>query len=84
MYLKFKTVKLHSQSIKLYQMNMYALLVISVINLSVGTSSTITEKYYEELIRQRTAEAESYNLPTTNNEFKPGVQSNTTHGKQLY
>ncbi|XP_063906648.1 glucose dehydrogenase [FAD, quinone]-like isoform X2 [Zophobas morio] len=57
---------------------------VSVINLSVGTSSTITEKYYEELIRQRTAEAESYNLPTTNDEFKPGVQSKTTHDYGSY
>ncbi|XP_063917081.1 glucose dehydrogenase [FAD, quinone]-like [Zophobas morio] len=56
---------------------MYVLLVVSLIPLSVA-SSTTTVKYYEKLTRQRISEAEFYNMPTNNNEFKVGIQSNTT------
>ncbi|KAJ3657982.1 hypothetical protein Zmor_009753 [Zophobas morio] len=41
-------------------------------------SCSITTQYYQHLINQRTKEALRYKLPTSNNEFKLGVESENT------
>ena len=53
------------------------LLAANVINCS------ITTQYYQRLIKQGITEALRYKLPTSNNEFKQGVESNNIEGKQI-
>ncbi|KAJ3630373.1 hypothetical protein MTP99_011572 [Tenebrio molitor] len=55
-------------------MKMHLLCV--VLYLVVGAAdSTLTSQYYKNLIHQRTAEAQEYELPKTSEEFRAGVDS---------
>ena len=46
-------------------------------------SCSITTQYYQRLINQQTTEALGYKLPTNNNEFKQGIESENIQGKQI-
>ena len=60
------------------------LLATSLYLLTVNLiSCSITTQYYQRLINQGTKEALEYKLPTSNNEFKQGVESENTEGKQI-
>jgi hypothetical protein len=60
-------------------MKMHLLCV--VLYLVVGAAdSTLTSQYYKNLIHQRTAEAQEYELPNSNEEFRAGVDSDQING----
>ncbi|KAJ3657978.1 hypothetical protein Zmor_009750 [Zophobas morio] len=58
---------------------MNSLLATSLYLLTVNLiSCSITTQYYQRLINQGTKEALEYKLPTSNNEFKQGVETENT------
>jgi hypothetical protein len=64
------------------RVKMHLLCVVLVVGVgAVGAAdSTFTTEYYKNLIYQRTAEAQVYELPNSNEEFRAGVDSDEING----
>jgi hypothetical protein len=59
---------------KMYLLCLFLLVVVG------AADSTFTTQYYKNLICQRTAEAQVYEVPTSNEEFRAGVDSDQING----
>jgi hypothetical protein len=58
-------------------MHLLCLVLLVVVS---AANSTFTTQYYKNLISQRTAEAQIYELPNSNEEFRAGVDSDEING----